>query len=119
MFLNVLNAETDASNGERRAEPDEKTESMEAGYNALFQPEGEDGMNKFFQVKEELANQGVSPTSRQLKYDLHDQETKQIEQTGSGCVEQGKSQLKPDRQMIDIQQQVEVTVGLLCNSRGL
>jgi hypothetical protein len=79
MFNNVLKSEKDVLQGERRAEPDEQTESMEAGYGALFQPEGEEGMNKFFQIKEEITRAGVSATSRGIKYDLHEQETKQIE----------------------------------------
>jgi len=78
MFDNVLQTEGDEGFGRNKREPNLDSERMEAGYNALFEQGGQEGIDRFWEVRNERTELGYSPTSEGLKSALHQEETDMI-----------------------------------------
>lgn len=78
MFDNILQSEGDEGYGRSKQEPNLDSERMEAGYNSLFEQGGQEGIDKFWDVRSERAELGYSPTSEGLKSALHQEETDMI-----------------------------------------
>jgi len=78
MFDNILQSEGKEGYGQNRQAPDLNVERMEAGYNSLFQVDGEDGIDTFWKIRQEREELGYSPSSEGLKSALHQEETDMI-----------------------------------------
>lgn len=78
MFDNILKTEGDEGYSQSKTEPNLDSERMEAGYNALFEQEGQTGLDKFWDVRTERTELGYSPSSEGLKTALHQEETDMI-----------------------------------------
>jgi len=75
MFDNVLMDSTDEARTAPRKEPDAAYQKMEAGFNALFEQGGQEGIDAYNNVLDEQDSLGHSPSSVGLKDALHQEET--------------------------------------------
>lgn len=78
MFENILQSKGDEGFSSSKTEPNLDSERMEAGYNSLFEQGGQEGIDKFWDVRNERTELGYSPTSEGLKSALHQEETDMI-----------------------------------------
>lgn len=75
MFDNLLKSEEDSGYTTEATEHNLNSERMDAGYNALFEQDGEAALDTFWNVRGEHTEFGSSPTSEGLKTALHQEET--------------------------------------------